>query len=350
MSRRWKLNQTVAGVLTAGFLLTLLPPALAQPKMPEWSHALDLRVRPPGKDLGWEKAKGFGLEVFRDANNGQGLYITEVGDVTAVGGFKGAKVPAPSGRKPTWMHGIELNVRPAGTVEWAKAKPFSIEVFRDEVNGNWIYLNHRGNLSVVPGASGAKAPTDPVKTPVWLHGFDLKARKYGDKIFDKNTKAWSIEVFRDESNGNLIYICESGFMAVVPGFDKLPSPTPKPKDAEHLHGLDLKVRKGGSKDFGTGNKLYGVEAFRDENTGNLIYLTETGSLTVVPGKQNLAVPTKDPSEPKFTHGLDLKCRRFGDKDWDKNTPLFGIETFNDDNTGCTIYIIETGAIAAAPKQ
>jgi hypothetical protein len=353
MSYRLPLRiKPLAGLLASGLLLALLPEALAKPPLaPEWSHAFDLKVRPPGKDVKFDKAKGYGVEVFRDSNNAQGIYISQTGNLAAVGGFKDAKVPAPSGKTPSWMHGIDLKVRPAGVLDFNKAKLVGMEVFRDEVNGNWIYITDAGNISVCPGAKGLKAPTDPTKTPVWVHGFDLKVRKAGEKIFDKDTKAWSIEVFRDDNNGNLIYICESGMLAVVPGFKDIPAPTPKAKDADHLHGLDLKVRKGGAKDFGAGTKAYGVEAFRDDNTGNLIYITEMGSLTVVPGKQTLTAPTKNPSEPVFQHGLDLKCRLFGEKDWKKETtPLFGIEVFNDDNTGCTIYIVETGAITAVPKQ
>jgi hypothetical protein len=139
-------------------------------------------------------------------------------------------------------------------------------------------------------------------------------------------------------------------MAVVPGFGDLKVPLKGAKDVVQLHGLDLKVRKGGDPNFGSGSKAYGIEAYRDDNTGVLLYITEAGSLTAVTGKQSLAAPTKSPSEPVFTHGLDLKCRLFGEKDWKKETTrLFGIETFNDDNTGCTIYIIETGAISAVPK-
>jgi len=56
-----------------------------------------------------------------------------------------------------------------------------------------------------------------------------------------------------------------------------------PKEPKFLHGLDLKVRKGGNTDFDKAAK-FGVEVFRDENNGNLVYISETGSIAVVPGK------------------------------------------------------------------
>jgi hypothetical protein len=59
-------------------------------------------------------------------------------------------------------------------------------------------------------------PPEP-KAPKWLHGQELKARKAGEADFTKETKKFGIEVFRDENNGNLIYICETGSIAVVPG-------------------------------------------------------------------------------------------------------------------------------------
>ncbi|HEV3262126.1 MAG TPA: hypothetical protein VG013_35065 [Gemmataceae bacterium] len=56
------------------------------------------------------------------------------------------------------------------------------------------------------------------------------------------------------------------------------------KGPKFLHGLDLKVRKGGESDFTDKTPKIGVEVFRDENNGNLIYISESGSIAVVPGK------------------------------------------------------------------
>jgi hypothetical protein len=57
---------------------------------------------------------------------------------------------------------------------------------------------------------------DAAKGPKWIHGLDLKARPAGDLTWDKARK-FGIEVFRDENNGNLVYVTQDGHIAVVPG-------------------------------------------------------------------------------------------------------------------------------------
>ena len=53
------------------------------------------------------------------------------------------------------------------------------------------------------------------KTPDWKHGMELRVRKAGEPDFNKDTKKYGIEVFVDKNNGNLIYITETGAIAVV---------------------------------------------------------------------------------------------------------------------------------------
>ena len=47
------------------------------------------------------------------------------------------------------------------------------------------------------------------------------------------------------------------------------------------HGLMLRVRKADEPDFNKDTKKIGVEVFVDENNGNLIYVSETGDISVV---------------------------------------------------------------------
>jgi hypothetical protein len=56
------------------------------------------------------------------------------------------------------------------------------------------------------------------------------------------------------------------------------------KKPQWLYGLSLKARAAKEEDFSDATKKYGIEVFRDENNGNLIYITETGSIAMVPGK------------------------------------------------------------------
>jgi hypothetical protein len=52
--------------------------------------------------------------------------------------------------------------------------------------------------------------------PRWLYGLGLKVRKGKEADFTQNTPKIGVEVFKDENNNNLIYISESGSIAVVP--------------------------------------------------------------------------------------------------------------------------------------
>jgi len=49
------------------------------------------------------------------------------------------------------------------------------------------------------------------------------------------------------------------------------------------YDFDLKARQGGNGDWDKARK-FGVEVYLDENANNLVYLSETGSIAVVPNK------------------------------------------------------------------
>ena len=120
------------------------------------------------------------------------------------------------------------------------------------------------------------------KAPTWVHGLEFRVRKAGEADFTKDTRKFGVEVFKDENTGYLVYVSETGAIAVVPG--KPAPPDAKAKAPTWLHGMEFRVRKAGEAEFGTGTKKWGLEAFRDENNGNLVYISETGSITVVPAK------------------------------------------------------------------
>lgn len=72
-------------------------------------------------------------------------------------------------------------------------------------------------LLLAPHLPFGLAQESKVKAPLWLHGMNLKARNSMQDDFNKDTKKYGIEVYKDENNGNLIYISETGSIAVVPG-------------------------------------------------------------------------------------------------------------------------------------
>jgi hypothetical protein len=63
----------------------------------------------------------------------------------------------------------------------------------------------------------ARAQDDKGKVPAWRHGMELRVRKSGEAEFKRETPKFGIEVYQDENNGNLIYLTETGSIAVVPG-------------------------------------------------------------------------------------------------------------------------------------
>jgi hypothetical protein len=72
-------------------------------------------------------------------------------------------------------------------------------------------------LSLAPHLPFVRAADNKVKAPTWLHGFNVKSRKSAEYDFNKDTKKYGIEVYKDEENGNLVYVSETGSIAVVPG-------------------------------------------------------------------------------------------------------------------------------------
>jgi hypothetical protein len=326
-----------------------VPAARAQqkPKAPQWAYAFDLAARKLGEDKFTKETQKFGVEVFRDANNGLGVYLAQTGSLGVVADFEAVKAPLRDSKAPDWVAGLDLKARPAGVEDFAKAKTYSMEVFRDDNAGNWLLITEKGTLS----AAAAKGPAaKELKAPQWLHSMDLRCRKAGQKEWTKDTPAFGVEVYRDLSTGNLLYITDTGSVAVVSGVEA-PAEAPKEgKAPEWLHGLDLHVRKYREKDFTKATHKVGVEAFRDANNGNIILLTEAGNIAVVQGKKDLKAPTPSPRDPRFTHGLDLSCRRYGEKDFTDKTPTFGVEVFREENLGLVIYICETGSISAVTAK
>jgi formylglycine-generating enzyme required for sulfatase activity len=299
---------------------------------PARGQGFELKCRPSGQ-ANFAKARTFGVEVYRQ-DKGRALYVTETGAL-AVGGIGNTDSDRP--RPPTWLHRLDLKVRPPGFEPPPKA--FGVEVYRDERNGNRLYVCETGALGVVSGA-GPLAPK-PVKA-AWLHGLELKVRKAGQEAFDKDTPAWGIEVFLDENGRNLVYLCDSGMLAVVPAARNTSAPTAIARPAVWLYSCTLKVRKASRRpvQFAT----FGVEVYRDENNGNFIYLSQTGSLAVVPGKGTGKVPFGRPKPPGLTHQLELKCHKAGEIE--RGSLAFGIAVFADVNSDCTVYLSEKGAIAA----
>ena len=247
-------------------------------KAPLLYHALEVKVRPAGEGS-FEKAKKLSTEVFKDPNTDNLVYISETGSVAVT---SGTGVSAPEKVKdPVWFHGLEMKVRKAGEKEFSDStKKVSLEVYKDENTNQLFYITADGAIAV-SSAAGATKPAD-VKTPVWFHAFEVKARKADEEKFGKDTKTYGVEVYKDENANTLIYVCETGSIAVVPaGSVTKPSTSKEPK---WTLGRSFRVRKADEKDFNVKTQKYGAEVYKDESSGNSIYISETGSIVVIPGK------------------------------------------------------------------
>jgi hypothetical protein len=78
-----------------------------------------------------------------------------------------------------------------------------------------------------------------------------------------------------------------------------------------------------------------------------VYVTETGQLAVLPAPPPFAADWKE-SAPVWSHALDLKARAPGADEFTKDTPLFGVEVYQDPNAWAWVYLTETRHLAVAP--
>jgi hypothetical protein len=244
---------------------------------PRLYHALEVRVRAAGQDKFDDKVKKYGSEVFRDPNSDNLVYICETGSVAVI---PAAGISAPDKIKdPAWFHGLELKVRKAGEDKFGdRTKKVGLEVYKDENTNHLFYITDSGYIAVVPARDATK-PSE-VKGPTWYHAFELPVRKGDEKEFTEDTRAYGVEVYKDENANNLIYISDSGAIAVVPaGGVTKPEGSKKPA---RLHGRSFRVRKADEPDFNDKTQKFGAEVYRDENTGNLVIISESGALAVLP--------------------------------------------------------------------
>ena len=193
----------------------------------------------------------------------------------------------------------------------------------------------------MPLASSIEQPTSPSVLadepaglgPVFKHGLELRVRKAGEPDFNDKTKKVGVEFFLDGPNGNGVYVGDAGDLATVAA--KLVAPEDaKVKAPEWSHGMELRARKAGEKEFTKDTRKYGIEVFVDANNGNYLYLCETGAMDCVAGKVGTAKPPKDPVKtPDWKNAMELRVRKAGEPDFNDKTKKIGVEVFIDPNNG-----------------
>src|SRR5947209_18776431 len=82
----------------------------------------------------------------------------------------------------------------------------------------------------------------------------------------------------------------------------------KLKELQWSHAFDLACRKYKEADITKDTKRWGVEAFRDNNTGLGLYIAQEGSIAVAPNFVTLNAPLNPSKGPAWLTGLDLPAR------------------------------------------
>jgi len=240
---------------------------------------------------------------------------------------------------PKHLYGHDLKVRPGGEREWTKAVKVGVELFHDEGTQSIIAISDAGAISVAKAPVGAAVSAD--KTCKWLTAHDLNCRKAGEADFTQKTKKWGVELFQDRGTNRLLYACESGAVALAP----VPGGLVTEKGPKWHHALEPRVRTSDQVEF-TNAKKFGMEIFKDENTGGLIYITETGSISTA------AAPAAKPEKvapPKAAYGLTLRVRGAEESDFTDKTKQISLEVFEDPNANTVFYLTEAGFVAVAPN-
>jgi uncharacterized protein (TIGR03066 family) len=255
-------------------------------------------------------------------------------------GVAAATATGAAPEPPKFLYGHDLKVRPGGERDWKKAVSLGMEVFQDEKSGAVIGITDAGAIAATrPGPLGAERKT------VWLTAHDLKVRSAGESDFSRKTRAWGVEVYRDQGSGRLLYVCESRSIAFAP----FPADYSADGEPKLRHGLVPKVRKPDQDRFDGADSI-GMEVYTDGGTGGLVYVTESGALaTAPPPGKDFAFDPSRVAAPKALHGLVLRVRSAAEADFTDDTQRVGVEVFEDRNAGVLFYITDAGFVATAPK-
>jgi hypothetical protein len=245
------------------------------------------------------------------------------------------------GMKPVWKHGFSFPVRVAGEEKFSeKTKKFGTEVFLDPNLKQLVYVSETGSLGL--GQAGMVAPGPDVKPPSFFLAFEVQVRRAGEDKFTDKTQKFNVEVRKDENAGNLEYMCQTGALAVMPA-GALSAPA-EIKDPTWSHAMEVKVRPAGEKDYDKAKK-YSIEVYKDENTNQLVYISETGSVALVPAG---GPPPKEIKNPVWFEAFEAAVRKGKEKEFTKDTKKYGLEVYKDENANTLIYVTETGDIAVVP--
>lgn len=253
---------------------------------------------------------------------------------------KDPKAAVPDkGSAPKFLYGHDLRVRPGGKTDWVDAVKIGVEVFEDEASKATVAISEAGALAAIPAAGVGSD-----RSAKWLTAHDLSVRKAGEPEFTQKTKKFGAELFRDMGSNRLLYVTETASIAFAP----IPAGLVTDKGPRWHHALEPKVRAPEQIAFDNAKRV-GMEVFRDDNTGGLIYITETGGIAAAPAPTAQPDPKKI-APPKTAYGLVLRVRGADEPDFTEKTKKMTVEVFTDPNAGDVLfYMSEAGYVATAPN-
>ncbi|MFO0938596.1 MAG: hypothetical protein U0798_18995 [Gemmataceae bacterium] len=265
------------------------------------------------------------------------MFIRTLGSISALIALASLGL-AQSATKPKWVDAQDLLVRTGGEKNFTKTTPkVGVEFYQDSAAGALVAITETGSIAVVPLSSiGAE------RKATWSFAHDLRCRK-ADQDGWKDAKSFGVEAFKYPAAKVLIYVSEARGLTLA----ELPGQVGADNPPAFQHGLVLKVRASGQPKFADAKTRIGVEAFKDGNTGGLIYITETGQLAAATAPPS-APDTSSPKRPTPLYGLEPQVRKADEKDFTKATKVVAMEVFKDPNAGGLLYVSEAGYIAAAP--
>jgi len=285
----------LAVLLLGGLSAALAQQPPAPSAKPAYLYGYNLKVRPGGQ-IDWTKGIAIGVELNKDTGTNALLAVTESGNLAVTSGEPGAL------KKADWVFALDLKVRKADEDKFTKETfTVGVEMYKEGVTGKLLYLSEKKGVAF---ANPPAAPIGEGKNPIWQYGLILKCRKPEEAGFTKDTKRFGLDIFKDENTGGLVYAIEDGGLAAGgPAPAKAPEEG-KVAAPKSLYGLVVRVRKADEANFTEKTKKYGLEGYKDENSGQLIYLSETGSLAVVPPPEKMT----DKPGVTWKHALVIKAR------------------------------------------
>lgn len=238
--------------------------------------------------------------------------------------------------KPEWAAAHDLKVRKGKETDWDKALKVGVELFKDPAADSVVAITAAGQMAVTAGEFA------PAKKSEHVTGVSVKVRTAKEDKFTDSTTLYGVEVFKGVSTGQVLYVSDRGGIAFFPGAGG------DGKEPQFQYGLTVKVRDPSQELFKDATKEYGIEAYKDNNTGGLLYVNDGGMIAAAKGVPDKAPEPKDVKKPKPLYALTLKARKWDELDFTDKTQKYGVEVFKDEHTGTLVYICETGSMAAVP--